>query len=70
MEQLEQNLAALDVTLDPGHVAALDSVSEPILNFPSTFLQMANAIMHSGTTVNGEPSESWPMVPEPGEEGY
>ena len=70
MDQLEQNLAGLDVTLDPAHVEALDALSAPTLSFPSTFLRMANTIMHGGATVNGEPSELWPMAPEPGDERH
>src|SRR6202163_1668783 len=33
LDQLEQNLAALDLTLSDAHVAALDRASEPSLNF-------------------------------------
>ena len=70
MDQLEQNLAGLNVTLTAEDIKALDSVSEPTLNFPSGFLEMANTIMHGGATVNGEPSESWPMAPGADEERY
>ena len=63
MEQLDQNLTGLDVLLSADQIAGLDKVSEPTLGFPSPFLEMANTIMHSGATVNGEPSESWPMAP-------
>jgi aryl-alcohol dehydrogenase-like predicted oxidoreductase len=63
MEQLDQNLTGLDVPLSADQIAGLDKVSEPTLSFPSPFLEMANTIMHSGATVNGEPSESWPMAP-------
>ena len=70
LDQLEQNLAGLDVTLSETHIAALDKVSEPTLHFPLAFLQMANTIMHGGATVNGEPSESWPMAPGPDEDRY
>ena len=34
LDQLEQNLAALDITLRDADVAALNAVSEPTLNFP------------------------------------
>ncbi len=70
MDQLEQNLAGLDVSLSDAQVAALDTVSEPTLNFPAGFLEMANSVMHSGATVNGEASESWPMAPGPDEERH
>jgi aryl-alcohol dehydrogenase-like predicted oxidoreductase len=61
--QLEQNLAAFDVALDRDDMAALDAVSMPTLGFPASFLGGANMIMHSGATVNGEPSVRWPMAP-------
>ncbi len=57
LDQLDQNLAALDLTLKPEHFAALDRVSEPSLNFPTPFVRMATSIMHAGATVNGESSE-------------
>ena len=70
MDQLEQNLAGLDVSLSDAQVTALDTVSEPTLNFPAGILEMANSIMHSGATVNGDASESWPTAPGPDEERY
>lgn len=41
LDQLDQNLAALDVTLDAAHVEALNLVSKPALNFPAGFLAFA-----------------------------
>ena len=70
IDQLEQNLAALDITLDPSHVETLNTVSVPTLNFPATFLPMANSFMHSGATVNGEPSQLLPMMPKTDAERY
>ena len=70
MEQLEANLAGLDVTLDDAQVRALDDVSTPTLGFPMPFLAMANTIMHAGSTVDGEPSEAWPMAPTNDGERY
>ena len=70
MEQLEQNVAALAVRLDPSDIDALDRVSTPTLSFPMPFLQMATTIMHAGATVDGEPSEAWPMSPRNDEERY
>jgi aryl-alcohol dehydrogenase-like predicted oxidoreductase len=70
IEQLEQNLAALDVKLDPSHVQALNKVSEPALNFPAGFLQFAPSFMHAGSTVNGEPSQCPPMMPKTDAERY
>ena len=70
LEQLEQNLAGLDMRLTPEHVEALDRVSEPQLGFPAGFLQAASTIMHAGATVNGEPSTVWPMAPASDGERY
>ncbi len=70
IDQLEQNLAALDVTLDLSHVEALNKVSEPALNFPAGFLQFAPSFMHAGATVNGEPSQCPPMMPKSDAERY
>src|SRR3954447_8596987 len=63
LDQLEQNLAALDVALTPAHVASLDRLSAPTLNFPAAFMHMATMFSQGGTTVNGEPSVTWPMAP-------
>ena len=38
LAQREDNLAALDVCLEPKHVAALDAVSKPKLNFPADLI--------------------------------
>jgi aryl-alcohol dehydrogenase-like predicted oxidoreductase len=70
LEQLDQNLAGLDVRLEPSELAALTALSTPTLSFPTSFLRMATTIMHAGATVNGEPSEAWPMAPTTDAERY
>ena len=70
LEQLDQNLAGLDVRLAPRHVEALDRLSAPQLGFPATVLPAAATIMHSGATVNGEPSAVWPLAPANDGERY
>jgi aryl-alcohol dehydrogenase-like predicted oxidoreductase len=70
LDQFEQNLAALDVKLGASHVAALNAVSTPALNFPAAFLQFAPSFMHAGSTVNGEPSQLPPMMPKTDAERY
>ena len=62
LDQLEQNLAALDVKLTAEEVASLDKLSRPMLNFPAAFLRSANMFMHAGATVNGEKSIVWPLL--------
>ena len=64
LDQLEQNLAAADLTLSPEQISALDRVSEPTLNFPAGFLRMTNSFMHAGATVNNEPSQLLPLWTE------
>jgi len=70
MDQLEQNLAALDLKLDASHVDALNAVSKPTLNFPAGFLQFAPSFMHAGSTVNGETSQLPPLMPKSDAERY
>jgi aryl-alcohol dehydrogenase-like predicted oxidoreductase len=69
-KQLEDNLAALDVTLRAEDVAALDKASEPALNFPADFLTRAGMFMHGGARVNGEWGEAWPAAPKNDAERY
>jgi aryl-alcohol dehydrogenase-like predicted oxidoreductase len=70
LDQLEQNLAALDLTLGPDETASLDALSRPTLNFPAAFLKSAAMFMHAGATVNGEPSIVWPLSPKTDAERY
>lgn len=70
LDQLDQNLAALDVQLTSDDIAALDRVSEPTLNFPAPFFRMISMFAQGGTTVNGKSSVVWPLAPKPGELRY
>ena len=70
LDQLEQNLAGLDLSLEKEHIQALDIVSEPALGFPWAFLQTASTIMHAGETVNGETSGVWPLAPASDSDRY
>ena len=70
LDQLEANLAGLMVQLDEAQVGVLDEVSTPTHSFPTPFLEMAPTVMHAGATVNGVPSEPWPMAPASDEERY
>jgi aryl-alcohol dehydrogenase-like predicted oxidoreductase len=62
LDQLDANLAALDVRLAPEHVQALDAVSTPVLNFPAAFLAGSVNFMHNGLTVNGVPSQAMDLL--------
>jgi aryl-alcohol dehydrogenase-like predicted oxidoreductase len=63
MEQLESNLKALEVSLTPDQIAALNEVSKPVLNFPADFLLMSPSFAHAGATVNGEATQRTFLVP-------
>ncbi len=70
LAQLDDNLAASSITLAPAHVAALDALSKPSLNFPANFLANAGVFINGGTTVNGETAPVWPMSPRNDAERY
>jgi aryl-alcohol dehydrogenase-like predicted oxidoreductase len=70
LQQLEDNLGALEVKLTPEQLATLDEVSKPTLNFPAGFLQNAPVFMHGGLTVNGVTAPPWPLAPPPDAQRY
>jgi hypothetical protein len=63
LEQLDQNLAALDLQLDAAQRQRLDEVSRPTLDFPADFLANAGSFMHGGLTVNGDAAPPSPVLP-------
>ena len=69
-DQLEQNLAALDINLNREQIARLDKLSKPTLSFPMQFLNVATTFSHGGATVNGETSTPWPLAPKTDRERY
>jgi len=54
MEQLEDNLAALDIELSAEQLQRLSDLTTPKLNFPAPFLKTSAAFRSSDTTINGE----------------
>jgi aryl-alcohol dehydrogenase-like predicted oxidoreductase len=70
MDQLDQNLAALDLALTADQIARLDTLSRPTLGFPMQFLNVASVFSQGGTTVNGEQSTIWPLAPMSDAERY
>jgi aryl-alcohol dehydrogenase-like predicted oxidoreductase len=70
LQQLDDNLAALDVALSPEHVARLDALSTPRLNFPADFLANGAAFYHGGTTINGRAAPAWPLSPRSDDDRY
>lgn len=53
LDQLGENLAALELALDDEEISNLDIVSAPRLNFPSAFLEKAQIASYGGMTING-----------------
>lgn len=70
IEQLEDNLGALNVTLSPKHLERLDAISKPKLNFPADFLDRAAMFGAGGTTINGVSSPANPLAPKTDDERY
>lgn len=70
MDQLEDNLAALDVKLTAAHMEKLDTASKPQLAFPADFVANAAPFYFGGTTINGKSSPAWPMAPKRDEDRY
>ncbi|MBF8188953.1 aldo/keto reductase [Nonomuraea sp. K274] len=63
VEHLEGNLAALEVTLGPGQLRALDEVSAPALGYPAPMHGSLRAMLQfAGTTVDGETSTVYPPL--------
>jgi aryl-alcohol dehydrogenase-like predicted oxidoreductase len=61
LDQLTDNLSAVELTLSPAHRARLDEVSVPTLNFPAhNNAALARLARNGGTTVDGIPT---PMPP-------
>jgi aryl-alcohol dehydrogenase-like predicted oxidoreductase len=63
LDQLEANVAGLDVTLTPGHLRTLDELSTPTLNYPAPMHGAQRAMLQfAGTSVDGEPSTVYPPL--------
>jgi aryl-alcohol dehydrogenase-like predicted oxidoreductase len=70
LDQLEDNLAAIDVKLAPEHLEKLDALSKPVLNFPADFIANGAPFVHGGMTVNGRSAPVWPMAPKGDDDRY
>ncbi len=69
-EQLDDNLAALDVTIPAEVVRALDEASTPTLPFPVDFLGAMSGFYGAGTTINGRQTQLFEMAPEGDDDRY
>jgi aryl-alcohol dehydrogenase-like predicted oxidoreductase len=61
MKQLDDNLAALEVTLTGDEIAALDAASNVRQSFPVEFLKGTTGASYGGLTVNGRNFDSHPV---------
>jgi aryl-alcohol dehydrogenase-like predicted oxidoreductase len=70
MQQLDDNLGALDVKLSPEHVASLDKATTPALPFPTDMLAAVPMFAYGGTTINGQASSAWDRAPQSDSERF
>lgn len=68
--QLDENLGSLEIMLTDEQRRRLDDASaiEPI--FPQSFLPYVTNNVQGGTTINGVPSEPWPLAPTRNDERW
>jgi aryl-alcohol dehydrogenase-like predicted oxidoreductase len=64
VDQLTDNLGALEVKLSGKHLEALGEVSKPQFPFPHEFLRFTANSTQGGTVINGRPSEAWHLSPK------
>jgi aryl-alcohol dehydrogenase-like predicted oxidoreductase len=70
LQQLDDNLSAIDVRLTAQDVEKVDALTKPTLNFPADFLANAAPFFQGGTTINGRSAPAWPMSPEGDQDRY
>jgi aryl-alcohol dehydrogenase-like predicted oxidoreductase len=70
LEQLEDNMGALEVKLTPEQIKKLDEASKPALNFPHDFLERVKAFGYNGATIDGQESPVNPGSPANDSERY
>lgn len=70
LDQLEDNIAALDLKLPQEYMDRLDGVSKPTLNFPYDFVLSAGPFGMGGTTINGLTSPVFGLAPQKDSERY
>lgn len=70
VEQLDDNLGALDVELTTEEIASLDKLTKPSLGFPMDMIAMVPSFAFGGTTINGTPSKAWSQSPQNDKERF
>jgi aryl-alcohol dehydrogenase-like predicted oxidoreductase len=64
LDQLDDNLAALEVTLTQEQMTRLNEATKPRLAFPADFVAMGAMFYFGGATIDGRRGEVWPMAPQ------
>jgi len=62
LAQLDENVGALEVRLEPEQLERLSRATEPMLNFPAAFIRHSPAYRNPGLSINGEAAVSDPTV--------
>lgn len=70
LEQLEDNLAAADISLSVEQVQRLDDASKPSLPFPASMEAIVPSFAYAGTSINGRSGPISPFVPQKGGARY
>ena len=70
LEQLEDNLKALEVKLSAEELGRLDALTKPAFGFPQSMQPWFAAIHNGGTSVNGVFAPPSPFVVEKGDKIY
>jgi aryl-alcohol dehydrogenase-like predicted oxidoreductase len=70
IEQLDDNLGGLEVTLTTDQIKSLDEVSTPKLSFPHDFLENVKAFGYNGSTIDGMTAPVNPLSPASDSERY
>ena len=70
MEQLDDNLAALELRLSPKQFERLAAATKPELNFPAAFLEGSGSFANGGTVVNGVDNPASGIAPKSESEVY
>lgn len=70
MDQLDQNLKALEVRLPADAIARLDAASAVPPTFPQSFLPYVKGNVHGGTTINGIATEPSNLCPKNDDERW
>jgi aryl-alcohol dehydrogenase-like predicted oxidoreductase len=70
IEQLDDNLGALEINLTPEQMKTLDDASQPKLNFPYDFIRNVGGFGYNGSTINGVTAPANPLSPQNDSERY